>query len=234
MANPGYPMQPQQPMGMPPQMAQNAPRPVRRGTSKAVPVIMSAGLAVGVFCGLLFGLGTGDENAIAAPATDPKTETPKTADVAEPFQPKTPTVDRPSTGSAAVAQTGSGSAAPDAGSGSAIPTVAPAAKTAKLIVDIKPDAAAEAAKITIDGKEVTATSDIEMGDAAKKKVTVVIKSTGFKDITHSGDVEAGADTRFDLEMIKKPRGGGAGLPRPETGSIKKKDPPPKKDGRIDI
>jgi hypothetical protein len=49
------------PMGMPP--------PVRRGgVSKAVPVVVSAGLAVGVFCGLLFGIGTGKKDAIARPS----------------------------------------------------------------------------------------------------------------------------------------------------------------------
>src|SRR4051812_21563792 len=72
MAHPGYPPTnaphpasgPQQmghrpapgyPQGAPPQ------RPMRQGTSKAVPVVVSAGLAVGVFCGLLFGVGTGKE-----------------------------------------------------------------------------------------------------------------------------------------------------------------------------
>src|SRR5690242_5178719 len=65
MANPGYPMQPPM-MGGPPPMRPSAPMPQRRGTSKAVPVVVSAGLAVGVFCGLLFGLGTGKHDAQAA------------------------------------------------------------------------------------------------------------------------------------------------------------------------
>ena len=82
MATPNYPnqmgMQPQAGNqhppypGMPamgqPQAASPPPKPVRRGTSKAVPVVMSAGLAVGVFCGLLFGLGTGSEGAFASTA----------------------------------------------------------------------------------------------------------------------------------------------------------------------
>src|SRR4051812_37428172 len=46
------PMGPMGPMGMQPRP------PMRRGTSKIVPVVVSAGLAIGVFCGLLFGLGT--------------------------------------------------------------------------------------------------------------------------------------------------------------------------------
>jgi hypothetical protein len=84
------PMQPQQPMP-----ATAAPPPqVKRGTSKAVPVVVSAGLAVGVFCGLLFGLGTGDAvEAVAAPA--PKTDKVKKADgdVNDSFAPKTKVAD---------------------------------------------------------------------------------------------------------------------------------------------
>src|SRR5690606_35233546 len=80
MAAPGYPQMGQMPMGGPggpmggppmggpPMGAQPMPRPIRRGTSKAVPIVVSAGLAVGVFCGLLFGVGTGKEEAAAAPA----------------------------------------------------------------------------------------------------------------------------------------------------------------------
>ena len=50
-----------QPMpGQPPRAAV-----VRRGTSRAVPVVVSMGLAIGVFCGLLFGLSTGAPVAIA-------------------------------------------------------------------------------------------------------------------------------------------------------------------------
>ena len=43
-------------------------RPMRRGTSKAIPVVVSAGLAVGVFCGLLFGVGTGKSSAAPGPS----------------------------------------------------------------------------------------------------------------------------------------------------------------------
>src|SRR5262245_15092333 len=49
------------PMGGPPRGMQP---PMRRGTSKAVPLVVSAGLAVGVFCGLLFGVGK--KSAVAA------------------------------------------------------------------------------------------------------------------------------------------------------------------------
>src|SRR5512141_1040819 len=76
MATPGYPQMGQMPPGMggppmggPPGMGAVPPqRPMKRGVSKAVPVVVSAGLAVGVFCGLLFGVGTGKKDAVAAPS----------------------------------------------------------------------------------------------------------------------------------------------------------------------
>jgi hypothetical protein len=76
----GYPPQGGMP---PPQGAVPPPKAVRRGTSKAVPIVMSAGLAVGVFCGLLFGLGTGNDGAIAAtgPRIDPTATTTDVPDV---------------------------------------------------------------------------------------------------------------------------------------------------------
>src|SRR6478752_957342 len=82
MATPGYPMGQQMPMGG----AAPMQKPVRRGTSKAVPVVVSAGLAVGVFCGLLFGVGTGKAKAAeAAPAgNNVKKDSDKAADNAAP------------------------------------------------------------------------------------------------------------------------------------------------------
>src|SRR3954468_21673179 len=81
MATPGYPQMGgpmgQMPMGGQPGGGYGAPmgqgpqtmqRPVKRGTSKAVPVVVSAGLAVGVFCGLLFGVGV-DKGEAAPPST---------------------------------------------------------------------------------------------------------------------------------------------------------------------
>jgi hypothetical protein len=88
MANPGYPQQPmgQMPMGGgQPQGAVPPPRPAKRGTSKIVPVVVSAGLAVGTFCGLLFGLGTGEpasagttSSSSSSSSTDTKSDKPKT------------------------------------------------------------------------------------------------------------------------------------------------------------
>ena len=99
MANPGgYPMQPMgNPMGHggPPQGARTAMvSGQKQGTPKAVPVIVSAGLAVGVFCGLLFGLGTGTEVKAAGSTGEKKsvgTKIDGAEDTASTFSSSTPT-----------------------------------------------------------------------------------------------------------------------------------------------
>ena len=244
MANPGYPMQ-QPPMGGMPPMGpgpgmggpgmggpgmggpgMGGMRPARRGTSKAVPVVVSAGLAVGVFCGLLFGLGTGSDEATAAP-TEKKargsgeTETPDILMAGQgssfvPTRKPDPAVASAAAGSAA-AGSGAGSDAAGSAAGSA---AAPGPKMVKLIIAIKPEAAAAAAKITIDGKDVSATSDFEIGDAPKKKFSVLIKAEGFKDYKYEGEVDASQTTmQVELEMQKKPKiSTGGGLPRPTLPS----------------
>ncbi|HEX7699849.1 MAG TPA: hypothetical protein VF403_03980, partial [Kofleriaceae bacterium] len=111
MATPGYPQMQQNPMMGGGMHGQMPPRPMKRGVSKAVPVVVSAGLAVGVFCGLLFGLGTGDPIAAAAPAKGNNVHA--TSD--DPSGPApaglgaTPAGTPPATGSAAVTAKGSGS-----------------------------------------------------------------------------------------------------------------------------
>jgi hypothetical protein len=194
-------------------------RPMRQGTSKAVPVVVSAGLAVGVFCGLLFGLGTGDDEASAATGTETKqdgsgADTPDVL-MAKPSTavPGTGSAEPPANGSAATVA--NGSAAPAAGSGAEAGSAAPAIKMVKLIIELKPEAAAQAAKITINDKDVEATSELEIGDAPKKKVKIVIKAAGYRDYTYEGEVEAGKDTKFEFELQKKPRPTG-NLPRPEN------------------
>jgi hypothetical protein len=106
------------PPGVGPQGQPPRPQPARRGTSRAVPVVVSAGLAIGVFCGLLFGLGTGDE-VIASPAATKPVETTENKIPVPPRIGQTPSTPSAGSGSAAVATAGSGSAAvPAAGSGS--------------------------------------------------------------------------------------------------------------------
>jgi hypothetical protein len=226
-------------------------RPMRRGTSKTVPVVVSAGLAVGVFCGLLFGLGTGDDanaSGKGKSVTKDKDERAEVPDVlmAKPAD-STTTPPPKREGSADGSAAGSGSAALAAGSnagsaaGSGAGSAEPAIKMTKLIIEIKPDEAAAAAKITVDGKDTPATSELEMGDAKKKKILIMIKATGFKDFQHEGEVEGppSTETKFSFELQKKPKPtGGGGLPRPETprgnGGGGGTKPGGKKGGLIDI
>ncbi len=237
MANPGgYPMQPMgNPMGHggPPQGARTAMVSTpKRGTPKAVPVIVSAGLAVGVFCGLLFGLGTGTEVKAAGNASEKKfvgTKIEGTEDTASTTPNVTPPKSvtdgkaaTPMTGSATAAAAGSGAGSGSAttvadgsGAGSAVPTM----KTAKLTVEIKPEAIASTAKIVIDGSEITTREfEITLGEAAKKEVRVLVKASGYKDVEQKVEVEG--DTTLKVELVKRSSGGGLKRPDPPGGSGK--------------
>ena len=179
MAHPGYPMQPMQPM---PPMQQPGQRPaMRRGTSKAVPVVVSAGLAIGVFCGLAFGLGFEDESetstTTASASSSGESKKSSEDDVPEPFQPKANDVKAPPptegtkpaegsagetpakpAGSAAAVKPADGSSAQPADGGAAKPAEAPVKLVGKLTVVVKPEAAAKVAKVYIDGKSIDGVS----------------------------------------------------------------------------
>ncbi len=252
MANP-YPMQPppmmQPPMGTgqgPAQLpvTQSRPAVVRRGTSRAVPVVVSAGLAIGVFCGLLFGLGVEKDEASAATVTT--AETPKKADteVAAPFQPEPKKdVKVPSLAPQVVNKDGTTSPAKPAD----LKPVEPAKPTkinGTLKIDIQPEDAAKVAKVTIEGQDIDGVAfELDMTQAfkdatkdlkpdakkpeVKKEVKVVVKAAGFRDFTSKVDVVAERDTTFKVTMQKKSSGGGnvGGLPRPPPPGGNTRPPP---------
>ncbi len=200
----GGPMQMQQPMqqqGMPAPAMQPPPqRPqvIRRGTSRAVPIVVSAGLAIGVFCGLLFGLGTGGD-VIASPSKvksvaqiDPKADPLKPADpkpAAKPADPAAKPADAKPVDPKAGSATGSAAA----------PAVA---TSAKLTINLKPDTIAKTASITVDGKEIKdGVTDVAFdAGSTKKSVKVVVKAAGYKDAEKTLDVDA--DTRIEFELVK--------------------------------
>ena len=259
MANPGYPMQPPMgggPMGggpmnpnplmQPPQQMRpmgQPPMPARRGTPKAVPVLVSAGLAIGVFCGLLFGLGTGDTEAKADTPAEKKfvgtkidegTDTVATAGGVGPAPPKSVTdgsrvtgtvKEPPKTGSATV-----GSAGTTPGSAATVPPP-PVVKVSKVTFTLKPDSVKDA-KITVDGVEVPATGMIEvpLGDKTKKEVVVLVKATGFKDFEQKLEVDEG-EMKVEYPLTKARSGGGVSAPkRPDAPGGKGGKKPPKKTG----
>jgi hypothetical protein len=222
MGGPGGPP-PGPPMGGPP-VGQTA----RRGTSKAVPIVVSAGLAVGVFCGLLFGVGKKSEAVAAGSSTaatvakdEPSSDKAAPAGVgaSDPVTPATTTTPTPTAGT--------GSAAPAAGSTSATasPTLAVENKTIKLTVTVKPDRAADDAKLIIDGEPVDGMS-IEL-PADKKSVKVEIKSSGYRSVDKKIDL-AGGDTAVEFEMAKR----SSGSSTPQVRPPKRPDRPPSGGGGL--
>ena len=229
MANPGpFPPMgppmggPMQPMGGPPMppMGGMPPRPpMRQGTSRMVPVVVSAGLAVGVFCGLLFGLGTGKKTAAAEPpkvsnGAKANDDTPVLPDSINHNKPpdRTPPKAGSNAGSAVAATTGSVGSAGSAAAGSNAAVAEPAIKSTstKLVVEIKPDSVD--AKIFVDGKlTASPTVPIELDPGTtKKKVKVLVKAIGYKDAEQEIDVE-GDSTTLKLELTK-----GSGRASPPT------------------
>jgi hypothetical protein len=228
-------------------------RPMRRGTSKAIPVVVSAGLAVGVFCGLLFGVGTGKGNAAPAPSkgnnvaahTDEMTTTPVTPGETQNKIVPTDKIQVKGMGSNVVVNGAAPGSAAGSGAGSAVAAAGSAAaaapKTAKLTIKVEPDAAASAAKIQIDGKDIAGnTIDLPLD---KKSVKITVTSSGYHQLDKTVDI-LGDETTVELPMTKRSGGsspgfGGTDTHRPtvptrppggDTGTKPKKKP----GGLIDI
>jgi len=198
MANPGQypPMGHMQQMGGPQMPPMGMRPPMRQGTSHVVPVVVSAGLAVGVFCGLLFGLGTKHEVEPAKASNGAKQS--------EESQVQTAAV---STGSAKAPVTtptpaAAGSAAPSAG-GAATAAAAAPAKPGKLTIEIKPDSAAASAKIFIDGRQLTTgtTADIAFDPGTKERtVKVVVQATGYQEEQRDETVKSEEATSLSIPL----------------------------------
>jgi hypothetical protein len=170
-----------------------------RGTAKIVPVVVSAGLAVGVFCGLLFGLGTRRGNAAARAVPAAPAHGTNVKEKVEPPAPEPPP--QPS------GATQAGSAA--AGGSDAQQTESP--KLVKLTVVVRPDAAGAVAKIQIDGKEVAGNS-VEL-PAESKSAKVAITAPGYHSQDKIVDV-SGGDTTLEIELLKR------AAPAPSSGADK--------------
>jgi hypothetical protein len=231
MANPNpYQMQPMPPA---PQLAtaSSPPRRVKQGVSKAVPVAVSAGLAIGVFCGLLFGVGVEKEEAEAASTPLAESEKKPTAPPPSPSKvattPPAPTKTEPAT-PPKVATT-----PPET------PEVAKPVKViGKLAITIKPEAIASIAKVTIDGVELKgATYELDLSaekpadpkkPEVKKTVKVVVKASGYKDLAKNVEIVAAPNAdvanSVELELIKvarPPSTPGTGTPPPQKPKCKK-------------
>ncbi len=229
MANPQYPMQQppqmQQPMGQQP--AHAAPPPARRGTSKIVPVVVSAGLAVGTFCGLLFGVGTGEpadaspstgNNVKAAGPADTTPTTPAKPAAAASTAPAKPATTTPAAGPAAPAAAATtpatGSAAPATAAttpaaGSAAPATAattPAAGSAAPATTSTTTPPAAGAKPTVAETAVRKPKlTVELTPAsvaATAKITVDGKPLEGSSI----EIDLGKDTKKEVKIVVKASG----------------------------
>lgn len=223
MANPGFPQQPMQPpMGGAPQGAVPPPKPVKQGTSKMVPIVVSAGLAVGTFCGLLFGLGTGEpaqadsSSSSSSSSTDEKKDDTKPTQTAkaEPAKPaKTEPAKTEPAKTEPAAGSGSGSAQPaktepaagsGAGSGSAAAKTEPAgagsgagsgsAQPAKADPTKVAEPAVKKPKLTI---ELTPESVV-----SSAKITVDGKAVDGKTF----EVDLGKATKKEVKIVVRASG----------------------------
>jgi hypothetical protein len=176
-----------------------------------VPVVVSAGLAVGVFAGLLFGLGTGEDEAHAgrrigsgsgpiAPVIDISTEEYDGTEKAKPV-----------------------ALAPDAGPPDAAPVtpavVEPAIKIARLTLVIVPPGVST--KVTVDGNPVDGEVEIDI-TAGTKTVDLVVKAAGFRDFKKK--IPVYGDDTLTIELSKQRPVGTVGpgpvrTPKPKSDKI---------------
>ena len=191
--------------------AMGMPRsPIRQGTSRMVPVVVAAGLSVGVFCGLLFGLGTGKHAEPIKATNGPRASAESQIQTAQVDTgtkiPARPPI-TPAAGSAAA-----GSAATVGSAGSAGSIAEPPPTTGKLTLEIKPDNVAQVARISVDGKPITGLSTdvaFEPG-VTRRTVKVLVQVPGYKDIERSLDVERDGESSLALDMKGiRPIAGGA-------------------------
>jgi hypothetical protein len=188
------------------------------GTSKIVPVVVSAGLAVGVFAGLLFGLGTGEDAQASRRARSGSGSAAPTIDVSsdEEFE-ETVKV------AVVTPDAGPGDAGPGSGSDGG-GSQHSAIKVAHVTFAVMPPGAP--AKITVDGKPVETEAEIDIS-AGPKTVELVVKAPGFRDFKKN--VAISQDDALTVELVKRPSGNtssGTGTPTPR--------PPKKKSDKIDI
>jgi hypothetical protein len=218
---------------------------VRQGTSRMVPVVVSAGLAIGVFCGLLFGLGTGKSAAEPSKASNgvKQTEEP-TVDPSAIDTSHVHDKDKPATGTGSAAQ--ASAATGSAGSAAAAGSAAPATTEARITVEIKPDSAVGLAKVSVDGEEIRGTSTtISLPAGTRRKVTVSVKATGYNTAEDSQEID-GSPASFKFDLIKTAPAstststgngnGNAGTGSKSNSGSTPRPPPPKKKpgGLIDI
>lgn len=172
------------------------PPPQRGGGGKALPIACGAGLAVGVFVGLLVLRGTGGEAEAGEDATvDAGTVA---------------TNDKPA------------DAAPAVKTPDAAPPVDAKPEPKKAVLTFDVDGDIDGLDITVDDNKVDGRSyEIVLGDVDKVKVKVVARARGYHSFRDT--LEVSADQTVAVTMRK--RGGGGSRPGTGDGSGSGKRPP---------
>jgi hypothetical protein len=206
---------------------------VRRGTPKAVPIVVSAGLAIGVFCGLYFGLGTGEKAAAAEGTTAgttgsnaPPTAAPAT-DKTTSFQsaPPDPSTAKPATDPTAAAPTPGSAAAPPGTDPAGTPTPPTPPPPAEVSVELTFEATPDDVTITIDDEPVVGGKATIKFTGDEKTIRVVGKASGYKSYDKKITVAKDATAQTIEVKLHKKSSGGPRPPRPD------RDPP---GGLIDL
>lgn len=195
---PGQPQYPSAPMPGSGQAPAIGPAPMpsggRRGTSRALPVIVAAGLAVGVCGGLIMVLGTGESKAASQPeattedkeagqegggsgeATTPTGTEVATVTPTNPEPPKPPPNDGPS----------------------------PGLKVQNATIKFTVEPAEAKAMVTVDGKLVDSDTYVtELEPGKTKKVEIMAQATGYKPQTREYTIKGDDTVAFTLEKRAK-------------------------------
>jgi hypothetical protein len=155
--------------------------------SRAVPVVVAAGLGAGVFCGLLFGLGTGKtgggSSAMAKASLDAGLDA-----IASNFR----------------------SVPIDAGVAAEVVDAARAEAPTTIVatVTFAVSPANVGASIAVDGQVVTGTTTTLSFPGPQKSARVVVKAPGFRDYERSVTVRG--DQTVEIKLQRKAQGASSG------------------------
>lgn len=187
----GYPQAPGQPPypGGAVQTGQAAPLPPpgresggRRGTSRVLPIMVAAGLAVGVCGGLVVVLGTGESDAAT---NEPEVTGSKTGGT-------------PDAGVEVAATT------PDAAPEPPPPDAAPEPPPIKKIT-VKFDVEPSNATVTVDGEEIEDNAyTVELEPDKSKTVKIVAKASGYKTFKDERTIDG--DDTVEIKLDKRSSG----------------------------
>lgn len=206
--------------GGPAGMATGAtPPPARRGTSKALPIMVAAGLAVGVCGGLVLVLGTGSSDA----ATEKKT----VAEGDSSGDDKPDSTDKPD-------GAGNSGETPSIAGTDPKPDETPEVKEpekpkpAKITIDFEVDP--EDAEISVDDDDVKdGAYTVELEPGQTKKVTIKAKASGYRNYSKEYEIAKNDTVKIELKKRSSSSSGSSG-----SSSSSRRKPKKPKGSLIDL